>query len=449
MNDAPATAPDGAAPATAGARTVVGNRIDFSAQLDSFQGPLDLLLYLIKENEVEVTEIPISLILEQYLRFLDNADQWDLQLAGEFLVMAATLMEIKSRDLLPVQEQPTEGEEIIEDPRSELVRQLLQYRRLKEQARALEQLQDTWTEMRPRGFFGDVPDPSDEENPEADRATARDALIDVDIYGLFAAYERILKSVLAQTPRNIIFDGETLEDKIVRIEKLLKTRPFASFAELVVDPGNRADIAATFVALLELVRRRAVRLVQANDFGMLEIKTQTEGEVDALSREESANAEAHADATLKAKAEQDALLAQGADQGEGVDKLPWSKRRQPARPKFEGILRPEDVEEIDAEEHEIGRRIDAILAAADAISERFEQSREGRVRGDEVPPDGAPAVPPEGSAAPAQESPPEGSAAPAQENPPEPAADAVEKSEAKPNEEPAAPAESEPAPPQT
>ena len=205
MNDAPATAPDGAAPAT-GARTVVGNRIDFSAQLDSFQGPLDLLLYLIKENEVEITEIPISMILEQYLRFLDNADQWDLQLAGEFLVMAATLMEIKSRDLLPVQEQPTEGEEIIEDPRSELVRQLLQYRKLKEQAKLLEQLQDSWAEMRPRGFFGDVPEPSDEENPEADRATARDALVDVDIYGLFAAYERILKSVLAQTPRNIIFE---------------------------------------------------------------------------------------------------------------------------------------------------------------------------------------------------------------------------------------------------
>ena len=156
------------------------------------------------------------------------------------------------------------------------------------------------------------------------------------------------------------------------------------------------------MALLELVRRRAVRLVQANDFGMLDVKAQNESEVEALSREESAAAEAHADATLKAKAEQDALLAQGAAEGEGVDKLPWSKRRQPARPKFEGILRPEDVEEIDAEEHEIGRRIDAILAAADAISERFEQSREGRVRGDELPPDSAPA-----GQAPAEEKPAE------------------------------------------
>ena len=169
-------------------------RVDFSAALDSFQGPLDLLLYLIKENEVEITDIPIARILEQYLRFLDGAPQWDLQLAGEFLVMAATLMEIKSRELLPVQEQPADGEEIIEDPRTELVRQLLQYRQLKEQARTLEKLQDDWLQRRPRGFFGDLPETPDEENPAADRALAKEALLDLDLYGLFAAYERTLKA---------------------------------------------------------------------------------------------------------------------------------------------------------------------------------------------------------------------------------------------------------------
>src|SRR4029079_19550859 len=105
MPDTPA-APDSAPSATVtGPRTAVGNRVDFSASLASFQEPLDLLLYLIKENEVEITEIPIARILEQYLRFLDEAPQWDLQLAGEFLVMATTLMEIKSRELLPVQQQ--------------------------------------------------------------------------------------------------------------------------------------------------------------------------------------------------------------------------------------------------------------------------------------------------------------------------------------------------------
>ncbi len=374
-------------------RTAVAGHIDFSATLDAFQGPLDLLLYLIKENEVEITEIPIAGILQQYMRFLDQAAQWDLQLAGEFLVMAATLMEIKSRELLPVQEQPGETEEIIEDPRTELVRQLLEYRRLKEQARALEQVQDRWRQYRPRGLYGDVPDP-DTDNADSDRATAREALLDVDIYAIFAAYERVLKSVLAQTPRAINFDGETIDQKIDRIEVTLKSQPFIRFFELLRDPANRADVAATFVALLELVRRRAVRLQQQQDGGLFDIKRQEAGEAEALTRQEAEEAEAAAQAALQEKA---AREAQEAQSQAASGKLPWLKRRMPARPKFEGLLRPEDVEEIDAEEHEIGRRIDAILAAADAISERFEQSREGRIRDGEnpdAPPEQPGAVPP-------------------------------------------------------
>ena len=398
MPDAPnAPGAPGAAPPSATApapRTAVGNRVDFSASLDSFQGPLDLLLYLIKENEVEITEIPIARILEQYLRFLDEAPQWDLQLAGEFLVMAATLMEIKSRELLPVQAQPAEGEEIIDDPRTELVRQLLQYRTLKDQARTLETLQHNWEQLRPRGFFGDVPEPSDEAIPDSDRATAREALIEVDLYALFAAYERTMKSVLAQTPRAITYDGESIEAKIERIEVLLKSRPFARFVELIANPNDRGDIAATFVALLELTRRRAVKLTQAEEYGLIDINASTESEAEAAIREQSTAAEKVEQEALRVKAEQDAkLLAEG---GMGATGRPAFLRKAP-RVKFAGLIKPEDLEEIDTEEHEIGRRIDAILAAADAISERFEQSREGRVRGDEnvTPPAEASATPAE------------------------------------------------------
>src|SRR5579862_9490939 len=199
---APASGEPAANSSPPATRTAVANRLDFSASLESFQGPLDLLLFLIKENEIDITDIPISRILEQYLRFLDQADQWDLQLAGEFLVMAATLMEIKSRELLPVQQQAADGEEIIEDPRSELVRQLLQYRQLKEQARGLEQLQDNWQTCRPRGLRDEIPETIGAEDAESDRAAAKDALVDVDLYALFAAYERTLKAVLAQTPGN-------------------------------------------------------------------------------------------------------------------------------------------------------------------------------------------------------------------------------------------------------
>jgi segregation and condensation protein A len=360
-------------------RTVVGNQIDFSATLDTFQGPLDLLLYLIKENEVDIIDIKISPILDQYLRFMDQATQWDLQLAGEFLVMATTLMEIKSRELLPVQQQSVDVEEIIEDPRSELVRQLLAYRRLKEQARELDILQDRWVQFRPRGLKDDLPLPVDGEDAEAERALAREALVDVDLYGLFAAYERILKATMAIAPRDIVYDGgESIEEKIKRIESILKTRPFARFVELLNDTSNRADIAATFVALLELVRRRAVRLIQQQDFGHFEVKVQDETEAEQLSKQEAAEAEAHAEAALNNRAELEAAQA-----AQGTDKLPWKKKKTPPRPKFGGIIRPEDIEEIDTEEHEIGRRIDAILAAADAINERFEQSREGRVRDEE------------------------------------------------------------------
>jgi len=358
-------------------RTSVRGHMDFSARLDSFQGPLDLLLYLIKENEVEITDIPIARILEQYLKFLDQAGQWDLQLAGEFLVMAATLMEIKSRELLPAQEQAAEGEEIIEDPRSELVRQLLEYRRLKDQAGVLEELQEKWQCCRPRGFFGDVPDAPEEANAAFDRARAHEALVDVDLYALFAAHERILKAILAQAPRSIVADKETLEQKIDRIEAALRTRPFAHFLELVADPSSRADMAATFVALLELVRRRAVRLLQQQEYGPFAVQVQDQAAQEAQSREEAAAAEAAAEAAIRAKAEQDAAFAAQA-QAEGQGKaLPWLKKRAPARPHFKGLVRPEDVEELDAEETEIARRIDAILAAADAICEKFEGGRPG------------------------------------------------------------------------
>jgi len=370
----------GAADAAPEVRTVVGGRVDFSATLDAFQGPLDLLLYLIKENEVEITEIPIARILDQYLKYVESAASFDLHTAGEFLVMAATLMEIKSRELLPVQEQVADGEEIIEDPRSELVRQLLQYRRLKDQAKLLEELQDRAEEFRPRRFFDDIPEEGEEDSAANARTAVREALVDVDLFSLFSAYERVLKSILAQQPRNIVLDTETLEQKVNRIEKILKERPFAKFHELIGDASSRADIAATFLALLELVRRRAVKLVQANQYGNMDVSPQQEGETDALSQVEAEEAQAFEQATLQAKADQDALASQAA-----VDGLPWTRRRGQARPKFEGIVRPEDVEEIDAEEAEISRRIDAILAAADAISDRFERSRDGKVREETIP----------------------------------------------------------------
>jgi len=386
----PAAPSPGEAPAP-GATTVVGNRGEFTAELESFQGPLDLLLYLIKENEVEITAIPISRILQQYLAFLDAAAQWDLHLAGEFLVMATTLMEVKSRELLPRQEA-LPGEEIIEDPRSELVRQLLRYRQLKDQARALEELQESWNRRHPRGMLDDLPEVPVEEQP------AEPTEIDFDLYELFTAYERLRRAVLLQTPREVGYEGETLEQKIERIEKTLIERPFTRFVELVQTARSRDEIAMTFVALLELVRRRMISIMQAQEFGDIDVKVQTREEAEAQARDEAVSADQVVDAAMRERAEREARLqAEAAALGTEVDKLPWKFRRAAmARPKFQGIVKPEDLEEIDAEEAEIARRIDAILAAADAISQRFEDSRGGMILpdpGDESTP--LPAAPAE------------------------------------------------------
>lgn len=374
----PETAPDAqkaeageeAAAQDSEARTAVGDRPDFSAKLENFSGPLDLLLYLIKENEVEITDIPIAPILQQYVAYLDRAAQWDLPQAGEFLVMATTLMEIKSRELLPVQEE-LDPDEIIEDPRSELVRQLLRYRRLKDQARELEQAADFARRQRPRGWYDEVP-----EAPEEIEAREQ-VTVDFDLYELYSAFERLQRSVLAAVPRAVHYEGETMEEKLARIEGVLQERPFARFAELVRDPGSRADIAMTFVALLELVRRRMIRLLQDRDYSELSVKVQTSEEAEALARHEAAEADQVVDLAMRERAEREARLLEAAQEaGVAVEKLPWKQRRAlMAKQKFEGLVRAEDLEEIDAEDAEIARRIDAILAAADVISQRFEDHR--------------------------------------------------------------------------
>ena len=365
--------PGNGEPVEDSARTVVSGRPDFAARLESFQGPLDLLLYLIKEDEVEIANIPIAGVLEQYLKYLDAAQSLDLHVAGEFLVMATTLMEIKSRELLPVQEA-VEGEELIEDPRSELVRQLLRYRQLKDRARRLESRLDLWQRRRWRGMRDEIPEP-DEKDVEPP------PMPELDLYELLTLFERLRKSVLAQVPREVGYDGETLGEKVDRIEKTLKERPFARFSELVADLSSRPDIALTFIALLELVRRRMIRLMQEGAFGNLDVKVQTQEEAEELARREAAAADDVVDIAFREKAEREAkLVAEAEAMGVSVDKLPWKKRRAMlSRPKFEGIVRPEDVEELDTEEAEISRRIDAILAAADAISQRFEESRGGEV----------------------------------------------------------------------
>lgn len=390
---APAPAGEGAQSAAAApeTKTAVAGRTEFSTRLDSFQGPLDLLLFLVKENEVGIADIPIARILDQYLAFLDQAAQLDLQVAGEFLVMAATLMEIKSRELLPAQEG-VEDEEVIEDPRAELIRQLLRYRQLKDQARFLEEAGARWAARFPRGGRDELP-------PELLAAVREEVPIlpaRVDLFELLMLHERLRRAVQA-APSVVRYEGETLEEKVARIEKILQEHPFIRFVELILDPRSREDIALTFVALLELLRRRVIHTLSRAEFGDLDVMRQTDAEAEQRAREAGEEAERYLDTVTRERQEREARLqAEAEARGIPVDRLPWRVRREvTAKPKFEGLALSEDVEALDAEEAELSRRVEALLAAADEICKRFEESRKNETAAEGQEPSAGPeGVPP-------------------------------------------------------
>lgn len=232
---------------------------DCKVALDVFEGPLDLLLYLIRREEVDVCDIPILKITDQYLRYLDLMRMLDLDIASEFLVMAATLLQIKSRMLLPPDERPVEETVEEEDPRMALVKQLLEYKRFKEAAgflsdKELEQ-QAVFARYVDRTF---LPEPSDSP------------LTEVSIFDLISAFSDVLKRVTG-TPREITEDIYTVTDKIASITALLEIRPVLKFSELFKDALVRTEVIATFLALLELIRLKKIQAHQPAPFEEIEI----------------------------------------------------------------------------------------------------------------------------------------------------------------------------------
>ena len=233
---------------------------DCKVALDIFEGPLDLLLYLIRREEVDVRDIPILKITDQYLRYLELMRMLDLDIASEFLVMAATLLHIKSRMLLPPEERPAEediGEG--EDPRAALVKQLLEYKRFKEAAgflsRKEQEQQSVFARYVDRTF---LPEPSDSP------------LAEVSIFDLISAFSDVLKRVTGD-PREIAEDIYTVTDKIASISALLGERPVVKFSELFKDALIRAEVIATFLALLELIRLKKIQAHQPEPFAEIEI----------------------------------------------------------------------------------------------------------------------------------------------------------------------------------
>jgi segregation and condensation protein A len=233
-----------------------GSASPYAVKLALFEGPLDLLLHLIRENEVEITDIPIALISEQYLATLEAIHDLDLDVAGEFLLMAATLAWIKSRMLLPPDGLDRDGE--APDPRAELVARLLEYQRFKEVAGELASRR--WLG---RDVFEAQVAPL-EPRPESERE------VEAGLFELLEAYRRVLaRAGPSATPHEVEVESVTVRERMRVVMEQLELRPSLEFTECLLTseggPASRPVFVATFLAILELSRLAALRIYQGVD----------------------------------------------------------------------------------------------------------------------------------------------------------------------------------------
>jgi segregation and condensation protein A len=229
------------------------NPIFYRVKLDVFEGPLDLLLHLVKKEEVDLSNIPIAKITDQYMGYLELFQQLDLDVAGEYLVMAATLLHLKSRMLLP--DEDTQEDEEGEDPRAELVRQLLEYQRFKEAAETLHR-----RDLLARDVFTRDPARDDHE-------TEQDVVYDVALGDLLDALQDVLKRAAPEVVHEVILEQISLRERICFILDSLRERQAMLFTELFPADSTRLQILTTFLGLLELVRTRMVQVRQEEPFG--------------------------------------------------------------------------------------------------------------------------------------------------------------------------------------
>lgn len=234
---------------------------EYKVKFEVFEGPLDLLLYLIKKEEVDIYEVNLTRLATQFIEYIDTMRMLDLEIAGEFLVMAATLMYIKSRELLPVDQQAqVEGEDEGEDPRWELIRQLVEYKKFKDAAAQLHVL-----EARQEDIFPRTPGKLEFEAEAPARPEA-------SIFDLVNAVNVVLKRFSQREDlRDIFEDKWTVSEKIEHLMRVLSERPSVRFSELFEGVTSRSEVVVTFLALLELIRLRQVTAMQREPFGEIEI----------------------------------------------------------------------------------------------------------------------------------------------------------------------------------
>lgn len=233
----------------------------YKVKLELFEGPLDLLLYLVKKDHLNIYDIPIKEVTEQYLKYLELMRLLDLNIAGEFLVMAATLMQIKSKMLLPAEETPQEEEE--QDPRAELVRRLLEYERFKQIAEELRHKEVEQQEVFKR------PKPSLPQ--ETGQEAQQEVYFEASLFDLITAFSQALEDVPRELFYEVIKDEFTVEDKVHQILHLLLVESQVTLTKLFLQAKNKLEMIVTFLAILELIRLKEILACQKGLFGEIEI----------------------------------------------------------------------------------------------------------------------------------------------------------------------------------
>lgn len=243
---------------------MVGFRLQYHVKIDAFEGPLDLLLHLINRLEIDIYDIPVSEITEQYMLYIHTMQELHLDIASEYLVMAATLLSIKSRMLLPKQEEELFeddfGEEPEEDPREELMRRLIEYRKYKEAAQDLRTLEEDRSQVYTKA-------PSDLSEYASQKVNQMDSL-NVSLYDMLGAFQKMLRRKKFQKP---------IQTKISRQEIPIEKRMEEILEELRSNPGRRRffdlfplnskdHLVVTFLAILELMKTHSIQIEQENNF---------------------------------------------------------------------------------------------------------------------------------------------------------------------------------------
>ena len=238
--------------------------MDFRVDLDVFRGPMDLLLYLVRKHEVEIVEIPISEITEQYLGYLAVLEELDCNAVGDFLAMASMLVEIKSREVLP---RSDEVDDDLEDPREELVRRLLEYKKFRDAATMLEERGRQWQHRFAR-LGSDL--------PTRERNLAEEPIREVELWDLVSAFGRIIRDSVSSRPSNIVYDETPIHVYMSRIHQRLRERGHLAFTDLFQEGMHKSSMVGIFLAVLELVRHAQVRVEQNELFGEIWLLARTD-----------------------------------------------------------------------------------------------------------------------------------------------------------------------------